>query len=206
MKLLLALQHLCNVWTSLIQTICIDFPYQEPSVDVLRSGENKTWWCFNQSSMISGNKFNWGLHWCSFSSTLPTSFPTRSPFNTIIWQKTLHFLRRPTESLVFYFFKNVFRICVTLACLFVWRVGTDSPFVYSGNTKSRRWNVGHCQLFGDLPLQSYHLTATMIMMMMMMVLIRNTKDDHGRDILVIQECLRGFANINPFTDPCLSLN
>ena len=92
---------------------------------------------------------------------------------------------------------------MTLACLFVWRVGTDSPFVYSGNTKSRRWNVGHCQLFGDLPLQSCHLTATM--MMMMMVLIRNTKDDHGRDILVNQECLRGFANINPFTDPCLSL-
>ena len=47
----------------------------------------------------------------------------------------------------------------------------------------------------------------MMMMMMMMVLIRNTKDDHGRDILVNQECLRGFgfANINPFTDPCLSL-
>ena len=45
----------------------------------------------------------------------------------------------------------------------------------------------------------------MIMMMMMMVLIRNTKDDHGRDILVNQECLTGFANIDPFTDPCLSL-
>ena len=46
----------------------------------------------------------------------------------------------------------------------------------------------------------------MIMVMtMMMVLIRNTKDDHGRDILVNQECLTGFANIDPFTDPCLSL-